>query len=149
MENNSTSWMSLSRQSVSRSLIWREGFSENLVRKGKEFWGAYFLAYEDSHLYIADFDNSRIQIWSVDGAFQKSFPLSFKPRGVALLNHVLFISNEDGHLIHVYSKEGKELNKWGSQGSTHGQFNSPTGLCCDDNNLYVADYYNHRIAVFA
>ena len=117
-------------------------------RGEREFESACFLAYEDSHLYIADCFNSRIQIWSVDGVFKTSFPLSFQPRAVAIWNHVLFISNSGGDSVHAYSKEGKELNKWGSSGSTHGQFNRPTGMCCDHKNLYVADRVNDRIEVF-
>ncbi|MBP9502484.1 MAG: hypothetical protein KBF17_10020 [Candidatus Promineofilum sp.] len=41
------------------------------------------------------------------------------------------------------------LAQWGSPGSGNSQFDSPTGVAVDGNgNVYVAEYYNHRIQKF-
>ena len=41
------------------------------------------------------------------------------------------------------------LAQWGSQGSGNSQFDSPVGVAVDGNgNVYVAEYYNHRIQKF-
>ncbi|TAK32119.1 MAG: hypothetical protein EPO21_15960 [Chloroflexota bacterium] len=42
------------------------------------------------------------------------------------------------------------LTKWGSWGSDSGQFKSPRGIAVDTaGNVYVADYYNHRVQKFS
>jgi len=41
------------------------------------------------------------------------------------------------------------LAQWGSPGSGNSEFDSPTGVAVDGNgNVYVAEYYNHRIQKF-
>ncbi len=42
------------------------------------------------------------------------------------------------------------LTKWGSQGTSDGQFQSPFAIAADaEGNVYVADTFNHRIQKFA
>jgi hypothetical protein len=51
--------------------------------------------------------------------------------------------------IAKYNPSGRWLMNWGSQGSGDGEFNVIQGIAIDANdNIYVADYENHRIQVF-
>ncbi len=43
---------------------------------------------------------------------------------------------------------GWQFTRWGSYGSSDGQFKTPYGIAVDDKYVYVADYYNHRIQIF-
>ena len=49
----------------------------------------------------------------------------------------------------VFSSDGDYLFSFGDLGKGPGQFKGPHGLAIDsENNVYVADLYNHRIQVF-
>ena len=51
-----------------------------------------------------------------------------------------------GNLIVKIGPDGKELGRWGSGGSSPGQFSNPVGIAVDgQGNLYVADKGNNRI----
>ena len=114
------SWMSFTRQRVSRSLIWR---SENLAREGEEREDLWMLLFLLTQIPISTSLTVTIPASRFGWSFQKNLPLSFKPTGGAFLNHVLFISNREDQLIHVYFRR-KALSKRGSYGSTR-QFKSP------------------------
>ena len=49
----------------------------------------------------------------------------------------------------MYELEGKLIKSVGSEGNREAQFNNPFGLDVSDrtNNIYVCDYYNHRIQI--
>ena len=38
--------------------------------------------------------------------------------------------------------------KWGTEGNGNGEFNFPRGIAVYDGEVYVADYFNHRVQVF-
>ena len=40
------------------------------------------------------------------------------------------VSEYIDHCISVFSREGKKIRKFGSKGSSEGQFNNPSGACC-------------------
>ena len=45
--------------------------------------------------------------------------------------------------------EGVFLRQWGSQVSGEGKFENPSGMCVRGEEVFVCDYSNHRIQVFA
>ena len=50
------------------------------------------------------------------------------------------------HCVSVFSPNGVKLRSFGTQGSGHGQFDSPSGVTVDgEGNILVADTLNHRI----
>ena len=72
------------------------------------------------------------------------------PWGVAVSESgEVVVSENIDHCISVFSREGKKIKKFGSKGSSKGQFNSPYGpAITTDNYILVADCYNHRIQMF-
>ena len=89
-----------------------------------EFRDPYFLAYHESELFVSEFANKRIQVVSVEGVFKRQFSLDFFPKGIAIWKQQCFVANEVGGSIHVFSKEGKVLHKWGNKGSARDQLQS-------------------------
>ena len=72
------------------------------------------------------------------------------PWGVAVSESgEVVVSEEGGHYISVFSRNGGKIRKFGSKGSSKGQFNNPNGVAITtDNYILVADKYNHRIQMF-
>jgi len=51
--------------------------------------------------------------------------------------------------IEKYTKDGKLLHTWSSEGDDAGRFNQPTGITiAPDNSVYITDTWNHRIQQF-
>ena len=58
----------------------------------------------------------------------------------------IVITDNLGHCIYVFEKEGNCLRKIGNQGSNSGQFSHPAGVSfVNDNEILIADQLNHRI----
>ena len=51
-----------------------------------------------------------------------------------------------GDCVSVFTPEGQKIRSFGSNGTSHGRFNSPQGVAVDkDDNIIVVDQYNHQI----
>ena len=72
------------------------------------------------------------------------------PYGVAVSSSgEVVVSEYWNHCISVYSREGKHIRSFGSEGSNKGQFHFPHGVAItSDNHILVADSENHRIQMF-
>ena len=88
-----------------------------------------------------------------------SFLLSMTGSGITLLNNPtavaigptgnVYVADTNNHRIEVFDPSGTYLDRWGSNGSTPGQFNLPSGIAVDASGfVYVADTNNHRIEKF-
>jgi len=115
----------------------------------------------DGKLYVAEYGNDRIQIFSLAGEPLTTVgtsghgPGQFdSPGGVAVdrqgrlyvadfFNHRIQFLEADGRFIRQYGETGKK-GRWG------GRFNYPTDVALlPDGSLSVADAYNNRIQLFA
>ena len=104
-------------------------------------------------IYIADWNNSRIQVVSFAGKFLKRFGQGIlqSPWGIAVTEDNVFVTDWDLHALFLFSKKDYKLvRRTGTKGGGEGQLYHPSGLCTDYNgDVYVADSSNHRVSVFS
>ena len=64
-------------------------------------------------------------------------------------NGMCAVTDWINNCVHVFDSEDKPIKKFGSRGSSNGQFEYPCDVAFDDNNeLYVTDSHNHRVQKF-
>ena len=133
---------------------------------GQESSGAGMLNYplgvavnERDEIAVTDFGNQRIQVFSSDGTYLRSFgtwgdkqgEFNF-PNGIAFdrKNGNILVVDGNNHRVQLFSEQGEYLNHFGEQGNLDHQFNSPSGLSVDiDCNVIVADSGNNAIKIFS
>ncbi|XP_041379764.1 LOW QUALITY PROTEIN: RING finger protein nhl-1-like [Gigantopelta aegis] len=109
------------------------------------------------HIYIADYDNHRIQVLnpdlifshmfgtkgSAEGQFNNPIDIAIDRRGL------VYVTDFNNHRIQTFTSEGLFLSQFGTKGSGPGQLSYPLGIVIDDNNLmYITERDNHRISIF-
>ncbi len=119
----------------------------------------------DGNVYVVDTGNYRVQKFEADGDFitewgaygsgdnQFLFPFDV----VVDSSGDVWVSDYHNACVRKYHDSGgdayvhdRTIGTPGSPGSADGQFHYPWGLAVDDDdNLYVADNYNHRIQKFS
>ena len=58
----------------------------------------------------------------------------------------IVVTDNDGHYVYVFERDGNCLRKLGSKGANSGQFNHPTAVSfLNKNEILIADQCNHRI----
>jgi DNA-binding beta-propeller fold protein YncE len=112
---------------------------------------------DNSRILIADTNNHRVSVFTLDGAFIRKFggngtgngQFAF-PMGVAVSSAgEIFVADTWNHRIQVFNADGVYVRQWGALGSGVGQFRFPAHIAFDNaNNLYIADSNNHRIVVY-
>jgi DNA-binding beta-propeller fold protein YncE len=108
----------------------------------------------DGNLYVADANNSRIQVFTRDGDLvrcwgtpgrepgQLSFPydLAFGPKGE------LYVVEYANQRVQKFTAEGQHLGTWGGPGHEPGRLCSPWALAVDSRGrVHVIDSENHRV----
>ena len=104
--------------------------------------------YKTGNIYIADSANHCVQVFSCNGDYLFMFSEKMNaPVGICISQNKVFVTQVSGHCINMYELEGKLIKSVGSEGNGEAQFNHPLGIDVSDrnNNIYVCDYYNHRI----
>ena len=110
-------------------------------------------------IYIAEWNNDRIQVLNPDLTFSHSFgsPGSsngqFKsPRDIAIDSQgLVYVTDYSNNRIQKFSPDGKFVAQFGSIGSGPGQLINPWGITIDTAGtglVYVSDYGNNRVSVF-
>eukprot|EP00808_Paulinella_micropora_P005637 g78173.t1 len=109
------------------------------------------LAVSDSHVYVSDSLNSRVQVYDLGGQFVTSWrgPDLFQyPFGIAVNGSCVFVTDSVLNCVKVFHTNGALLRQWGSAGKQDGQFDQPSGIAVSGPFVYVADSRNQRVQVF-
>lgn len=108
---------------------------------------------QDRNVYFSDSKNNKIYIKKVKSekvdVYNKRFDLN-KPTGIAYLSSAkqLWVCETGNHRIAQLESNGKILKTLGKRGTGRGEFNFPTFLWIDENELiYIVDSMNFRIQI--
>ena len=112
----------------------------------------------DSHgnLYVTDSDKSMIRVFSNDGVLLRSFghddngvkKLNY-PHGVCVSGQFVYVSNEFGHNVSVFTTAGHYVTSFGQEGRKEGEFICPCAIFVDMHNfVFVSDSDNNRTQCF-
>lgn len=110
------------------------------------------------NIYVADFDNHRIQKFNNTGTFLTKWGSlgtgdgQFDSPAYVAIDSTgnVYVTDMRNHRIQKFTSDGVFLTKWGSFGSGDGQLYFPRGIAVDfSGNVYVADTSNHRIQKFS
>jgi tripartite motif-containing protein 71 len=111
------------------------------------------------NVYVADTNNSRIQVFTASGAYVSQWGASGAGNGqfstpgwvaVDTATDVVYVSEVNGHRVQKFTLTGAYLGQWGGYGTANGQFYSPQGLAVDPvtHDVYVVDGNNQRVQRF-
>jgi sugar lactone lactonase YvrE len=114
---------------------------------------------EAGNLYVSEFGNEnedRIRVLNPAGEHLRWFGAHgtgegefSRPRGLALHNGELFVTDSCNHRIQVFSLEGKYLRSIGSSGAEPGQLQYPYDVAVrSDGTVFIAEWGQHRIQKF-
>src|SRR5262249_54285339 len=110
----------------------------------------------DGNLYLADACNHRIQVFTTDGVFVRSwgqpgtgpgqlaypYDLAFAPGPTP----VLYVVEYGNHRVQKFNMKGESLGLWGGPGREPGRLSSPWALAIDSRGrVHVVDSENDRV----
>ena len=109
-----------------------------------------------THLFVADADNHRVQIFDHTGTFVSQFGGEGNgtgqfdnPVGITIHSTTLFVTDRDNHRVQVFDNAGNYVAQFGGEGNGTGEFNSPRGIITTSTHIFVAEHDNHRVQIFA
>ena len=103
-----------------------------------------------NEVYIADSGNHRIVVHNMEGEFIRQFnqkPIE-SPRGIAVSNEAVFVTDNLQHALYKFDTQGKVLLQKKKEGSWIRELKNPCGVACKYSLVYVCDFNNNRIQIF-
>ena len=112
--------------------------------------------YSTGMVYIADFGNCCIKVFTEVGQFPRKFRMRgtggelYRPSSIAIdSDDVVYVTEYDNHRVSIFTCQGQFLRSFGSCGTGPGQFNTLRGIAVDrDGLVYISDFWNHRVQIF-
>jgi len=112
------------------------------------------------YYFVSNQDSDHIQIWSTDGSYVKKFGKNgtangeFRsPKGIATgSGYSVFVVDSGNdrvqHLLRDLTGSLSYSSKFGTSGTSAGQFSSPSGIANFTTSLYVTDISRHKVLKF-
>ena len=105
------------------------------------------------NLYMTDYHNSCIQVFSANGAFLHSFGHDKnevkKPWRLCVSGQYVYVTDISNHCVSVFTTDGVYVTSFGQRGSKEGELNNPYYVYVDKNCfVYICDSNNYRIQCF-
>lgn len=105
----------------------------------------------NSHFYVPDLLNNRVDEFGPDGSFVRSFGTVGEPEGIAVgPDGKVYVPSRSANRVFVFSAEGGLLDEFGNPGEGTGQMLEPSGVALDpvSGDVFVVDQGLHRVDVF-
>ena len=111
--------------------------------------------FDNTHMYVLDTGNNRIQILDEAGIYCRQFLLGENstrtPFGLHIdsRSNLLYTTDPFHHQVLIYRTSGECVAVFGTEGRGPGEFCSPRGVVVDINGfVFVCDHGNNRVTVF-
>lgn len=125
-------------------------------------WQGEIIAILDAEAHsvaLFHYYNKKTKLISQIGGFGQQAGLFKSPSGIAFSEdgNTLAVSDAHNHRIQLFNVIKNKQNQvtgvtfkvsLGAYGAAKGQFNTPTQIYFNNNNLYVLDLYNQRVQIF-
>lgn len=117
------------------------------------------IALNTTHIFVADTDNHRIQIFDASGSLQQTLGTGTAGNAAGQFNGptdvdqspfgTIFVVDTQNDRIQAFDKFGNFVFEEGTSGDGDGQFDHPKAIALDNlGKIYVADVGNNRIQQF-
>ena len=112
----------------------------------------------NNHLLVADYSNSCIYTYTLDGHYVGKFGTPGSGRDqlknpcnlTTDLNGFIIVAEYGNHRVSIFDNNGSCIYCFGSIGSANGQFSGPCGIAVSPNgSIYISDHNNKRIQIFS
>ena len=88
-------------------------------------------------IYVLDADDSKIKVYSPNGAYLKHLTVEGKPLSICISHDGIYVADRLSLTIYKYDFNDKQIASFGSKGKGPAQFNSVSGLASDHDRLVI------------
>lgn len=118
---------------------------------------------EGGNVYVADFHNDQVQVFTSEGKFVRAFPDRAKPtgrgssgqdgQGIAVTAVAVrgdYVYATDTYQVFVFRKTGELVRQFGMPGLGPSGLDHPNGIdVAEDGTIYVSDSNHNRVSAFS
>ena len=113
---------------------------------------------ERNKIAVTDSDNDRVQVFSSNGTYLRSFGRESTdqqgelkdPRGIAFNDKNIIVADSCNNRVQIFNGQGEYLAEFGGEGNLDHQLDHPCGLTVDsEGNTVVVDTENQTIKIFS